>query len=79
MFPEEHITRNCQKDISVVGEGFVETPGYPQYSVERDCTWKLRSQEGQRVHLSFLDISLRGTDGTARTDVGGTRKTTWKT
>ncbi|XP_021928027.1 uncharacterized protein LOC110833839 isoform X2 [Zootermopsis nevadensis] len=55
----QHITRNCQKDISVVGEGFVETPGYPQYSVERDCTWKLRSQEGQRVHLSFLDISLR--------------------
>jgi hypothetical protein len=63
VFPDEHITRSCQQDISVVGEGFVETPGYPHYNVERNCTWRLRTQEGQRIHLSLLDISLRGTDG----------------
>jgi hypothetical protein len=57
---DQHITKSCQQDITVVGEGFVETPGYPQYNVERNCTWKLRTQEGQRVHLSLLDISLRG-------------------
>ncbi|GFG40915.1 hypothetical protein Cfor_11091 [Coptotermes formosanus] len=56
----QHITKNCQQDISVVGEGFVETPGYPQFNVERNCTWKLRVQEGQRVQVSVLDISLRG-------------------
>jgi hypothetical protein len=61
LFTEEHITKNCQQDITVVGEGFVETPGYPQFNVERNCSWKLRTQEGQRVQLSFLDISLRGT------------------
>ena len=60
LFPEQHITKNCQQDIAVVGEGFVETPGYPQFNVERNCTWKLRAQEGQRVQVSVLDISLRG-------------------
>jgi hypothetical protein len=60
LFPGQHITKNCQQDISVVGEGFVETPGYPQFNVERNCTWKLRVQEGQRVQVSVLDISLRG-------------------
>jgi hypothetical protein len=65
LFADEHITKNCQQDITVVGEGFVETPGYPQFNVERNCTWKLRTQEGQRVQLSFLDISLRGTHSDA--------------
>ena len=60
LFPEQQITKNCQQNISVVGEGFVETPGYPQFNVESNCTWKLRAQEGQRVKVSILDISLRG-------------------
>ncbi|XP_023706997.1 uncharacterized protein LOC111864168 isoform X1 [Cryptotermes secundus] len=66
----EHITKNCQQDITVVGEGFVETPGYPQFNVERNCAWKLRTQEGQRIQLSFLDISLRdiGSSETKCTD-----------
>lgn len=60
LFPEQHITKKCQQDIAVVGEGFVETPGYPQFNVESNCSWKLRTQEGQRLQVSLLDISLRG-------------------
>jgi hypothetical protein len=61
LFADEYISRNCQQDINVVEEGYVETPGYPQYNVETNCSWKLRAQDGQRVQLSLLDISLRGT------------------
>jgi len=60
LFPEQQIIKKCQQDIAVVGEGFVETPGYPQFNVESNCSWKLRTQEGQRLQLSLLDISLRG-------------------
>jgi len=60
LFPEQHVIKKCQQDIAVVGEGFVETPGYPQFNVESNCTWKLRTQEGQRLQVSLLDVSLRG-------------------
>ncbi|XP_069687488.1 uncharacterized protein [Periplaneta americana] len=61
---QEHITKNCVQNIVVTGEGFVETPGYPQFNVERNCTWRLRAPQGQRVQLSLLDISLRGIGST---------------
>ncbi|XP_071442835.1 uncharacterized protein [Hetaerina americana] len=51
------------------GEGFVASPGYPKYYVAGTgaaragvaCEWVIRPrQQGQRVQVTLLDVSLRG-------------------
>ncbi|XP_046403501.1 uncharacterized protein LOC124169071 [Ischnura elegans] len=45
-----------------LGEGFVASPGYPNYYVMKgDCQWLIRPRlPGQRVQVTLLDVSLRG-------------------
>nr|CAD7407948.1 unnamed protein product [Timema poppensis] len=56
----EHKTKFCNEEINVAEEGFVMSPGYPIYYVNKDdCYWLLKASPGQRVQVTLLDMSLR--------------------
>nr|CAD7201403.1 unnamed protein product [Timema douglasi] len=58
----EHKTKFCNEEINVAEEGFVMSPGYPIYYVNKDdCYWLLKASPGQRVQVTLLDMSLRST------------------
>nr|CAD7441757.1 unnamed protein product [Timema bartmani] len=58
----EHKTKFCNEEINVAEEGFVMSPGYPIYYVNKDdCHWLLKASPGQRVQVTLLDMSLRST------------------
>nr|CAD7256182.1 unnamed protein product [Timema shepardi] len=59
-FECEHKTKFCNEEINVAEEGFVMSPGYPIYYVNKDdCYWLLKASPGQRVQVTLLDMSLR--------------------
>ncbi|XP_032529805.2 uncharacterized protein LOC116779564 [Danaus plexippus] len=40
-------------------EGYIRTPGYPNFYVGEECRWKLRVNLEQKIRITLLDVSLR--------------------
>ncbi|XP_001604693.2 uncharacterized protein LOC100121107 isoform X2 [Nasonia vitripennis] len=61
--PEASVYKYCNADVKVpVGlqGGFLKSPGYPLYYLGGiTCGWTFRSLPGQRIVLTFHDLSIR--------------------
>lgn len=60
---EDQVTSRCNVDLSAIPEGFVHTPGYPQYWTTggaKLCQWRIKAPapDGQRMRVTVLDESL---------------------
>ena len=52
----------CGGRVSVSGEGFISSPGYPRYYLGgRECVWTIQAEQGQRIELEVVDLALRDT------------------
>ncbi|XP_028178688.1 uncharacterized protein LOC114366102 [Ostrinia furnacalis] len=54
----------CNREVHVAisgedSEGYIRTPGYPNFYVEDVCQWRLVAHPEQRIRVTFLDVSLR--------------------
>jgi hypothetical protein len=67
-FADDQIRKFCNSEIVLpdsrdpgISEGFIHNPGYPRfYSSERECRWKIRAPQEQRIRITVLDISVTG-------------------
>ena len=60
---ENSVKKHCNGILKVPGGpgGYLKTPGYPLYYIgEIPCGWKFVSSPGQRIILTFHDLSIRG-------------------
>ncbi|KAJ3632746.1 hypothetical protein MTP99_009734 [Tenebrio molitor] len=63
---DDQIRKFCNSEIVLpdsrdpgISEGFIHNPGYPRfYSSERECRWKIRAPQEQRIRITVLDISV---------------------
>ncbi|CAH2988492.1 unnamed protein product [Chilo suppressalis] len=54
----------CNREVQVAvsgedSEGYIRTPGYPNFYVGDVCRWRLRADPEQRLRVTLLDVSLR--------------------
>ncbi|KAL0848906.1 hypothetical protein ABMA28_013308 [Loxostege sticticalis] len=54
----------CNREVQLAvsgedSEGYIRTPGYPNFYVEDVCRWRLTAHPEQRVRVTLLDVSLR--------------------
>ncbi|XP_063376011.1 uncharacterized protein LOC134663544 [Cydia fagiglandana] len=54
----------CNREVAIgvsgpASEGYIRTPGYPNFYVGDECRWKLVAHPEQRIRISLLDVSLR--------------------
>ena len=59
---ETEVLSYCGGRVSVSGEGFISSPGYPRYYLGgRECVWSIVADPGQRIRLEVVDLALRDT------------------
>ena len=57
---EAGVLSYCGGRVSVSGEGYISSPGYPSYYLGgRECVWTIQAQLGQRIQLEVVDLALR--------------------
>ena len=57
---EAGVLSYCGGRVSVSGEGYISSPGYPSYYLGgRECVWTIQAQPGQRIRLEVVDLALR--------------------
>ncbi|CAG9784646.1 unnamed protein product [Diatraea saccharalis] len=54
----------CNREVQVAvsgedSEGYIRTPGYPNFYVGDVCRWRLRASPEQHIRVTLLDVSLR--------------------
>ena len=59
---EAGVLSYCGGRVSVSGEGYISSPGYPRYYLGgRECIWNIMAETGQRIELEVVDLALRDT------------------
>ena len=59
---EAGVLSYCGGRVSVSGEGYISSPGYPRYYLGgRECVWTIMADQGQRIELEVVDLALRDT------------------
>ncbi|VVC93214.1 unnamed protein product [Leptidea sinapis] len=54
----------CNREVRILewgpdSEGYIRTPGYPDFYIGDECRWKLRVNPEQKIRITLLDVSLR--------------------
>lgn len=59
--PTEYSSKQRSLPSSTLLHGFITNPGYPSFYIgkSKDCKWKLRLNEGEKISLTILDLHLR--------------------
>ena len=61
---EAGVLSYCGGRVSVSGEGYISSPGYPRYYLGgRECIWNIMADLGQKIELDVVDLALRDTGG----------------
>ena len=59
---EAGVLSYCGGRVTVSGEGYISSPGYPRYYLGgRECVWTILAEQGQRIELEVVDLALRDT------------------
>ncbi|XP_053602780.1 uncharacterized protein LOC128670809 isoform X2 [Plodia interpunctella] len=54
----------CNREVLVAesgpdSEGYIRTPGYPNFYIGDECRWRIRVPSEQRLRITLMDVSLR--------------------
>ncbi|GFR11645.1 uncharacterized protein TNCT_689331, partial [Trichonephila clavata] len=56
---EPNVNRFCNSKITS-GEGYIASPGYPQYYPKlNECSWTISASDGQTIFLKILHLHIR--------------------
>ena len=59
---ESNVLSYCGGRVTVTGQGYISSPGYPSYYLGgRECVWTIVAEPGQRIRVEVVDLALRDT------------------